>query len=516
MREEIEKLLYDFVELYNGLREDEKSPKVKDALMEFGRDYFVLLDRGIDFYPVLEQELADDFQLYELVTSALFLIDKKPEMLDMASERLYDDRVPLDVALRLLGQISINRFSNGLPAVEYRRGRKLHCHLLQRLERELSLSEMSIPYGERNHGLIVVETDTLLKNHAPSQIVLDICKTLHAEMGYDVYLMVDYLRISQDNMEDYWTLPYRTRYAPELDGEFSIGHQGVEICGFQQVVWENDLASIKNSLEKIREMKPEFVWHIGGESVLSDSLALAGPLVSMSCTDGYIISEAPILVSYMQNDKVSTGVMRDYMKEHGQQSVDIQILSQYPDSGKEYGPKDFGIPEDSFAVAIVGNRLDTEINRRFLEIMKKILERESRVYFIIIGKCRRDWSSGIFQGRVVNYGFCEDLYNVLGGIQLFLNPERQGGSGGATCALSAGVPVLTLGDCDVAWVGEHFICGSLEEYPEMVSRYCHDQAFYESQCRRAAEEYRSKQVDRRRECGKVIQCVRDWQGGLGK
>ena len=71
MREEIEKLLYDFVELYNGLREDENSPKVKDALMDFGRDYFVLLDRGIDFYPVLEQELADDFQLYVLVMSAL-------------------------------------------------------------------------------------------------------------------------------------------------------------------------------------------------------------------------------------------------------------------------------------------------------------------------------------------------------------------------------------------------------------------------------------------------------------
>lgn len=511
MREEMEHLLLDFVEFYNLLREDENSPEVKDALMVFARDYYALLSRGASIYSMLDEELGDDVQLHILVLSALFLVDKREETLNRIGELLYSEGLPLDAALRILAQTVINRFFSGFPAAEYCGARRLHRHLLGRLERELSLPVVWIPCEERNQGLIVLESDTLIDGHAPSQILLDIYKTLKEDLGYEVVLLVDYLSVNQYNMEDYWVLPYRTRYSPRLDGEFSINYRGVEVRGFQQVVRENDLASIKNALEKIRELKPEFVWHIGGQSVLSDFLALAVPLVSMPCTDGYIISEAPVLVSYMQNDRERAGIIRDYMERRGQRYVDIQILSEFRDSGREYGNEDFGIPEDGFAVAIVGNRLDTEISREFMDIMKRILEREPKVYFLLIGKSDRDWSGGIFQGRVVCLGFCEDLYNVLGGTRLFLNPVRQGGSGGAARALAAGVPVLTLGDCDVAWAGEDFICGSLEEYPEMVSRYCHDQAFYESQSRRALEAFRSGEVNPGEECERVIRCVREWQ-----
>lgn len=513
LKEEMEKLLFDFVELYNHLREDENSPEVKEAMLAFARDYYALRRRGASVFSMLDEALGDDVQLHILVLSALLLVEKDEVILDRIGELLYSDALPLDVALRLLTQTVVNRFSMGFPAAEYCGARRLHHHLLGRLKRELSLAGEQIPCEERDHGLIVLESDTLIDRHAPTQILLDIYKVLKLDLGYEVYLLVDYLSVNQNNMEDYWVLPYRTRYSPSLDGEFVMDYQGVEVRGFQQVVRENDLASIKNSLEKIRELKPEFVWHIGGQSVLSDSLAMAAPLVFMPCTDGYGVSEAPIMVSYMQNDQACTGIMREYMEGQGQRSVDIQILSKYRDSGKMYGNGDFGIPEDGFAVAIVGNRLDTEIDREFLGIMKKILEREPKVYFLLIGKNARNWSSGIFQGRVVCLGFCEDLYNVLGGTRLFLNPVRQGGSGGAYYALAAGVPVLTLRDCDVAWAGEEFVCDSLEEYPEMVSRYCHDQAFYEAQSRRALEKVRSSMVNSGEECEKVIQCVRKWQRG---
>ncbi len=515
MRDEIEHFLYDFVEFYNLLREDENSSKVSDALLAFARDYFALRNEGVEIYSVLAKELGDDIQLHILVLSALFLVVKEEEILDRVCGLLYSDGIPLDAALRILTQTAVNRFYSGFSNGEYSGARRLHRHLLGRLERECSLAGEQIPYEERNHGLIVLESDTLIADHAPTRIVLDIYKALKEDLGYEVYLLVDYLSVNQHNTEEYWVLPYRTRYSPGLDGEFSLDYQGVEVRGFQQVLRENDLASIKNSLEKIRELKPEFVWHIGGQSVQSDSLGLAAPLVSMPCTDGYSISQAPILASYMQIDRAQTDAMREYMDEHGQRSVDIQILSKFQDSGKEYGNGDFGIPEDGFAVAIVGNRLDTEIDGAFLEIMKRILEREPKVYFIMIGKSKRDWSSGIFQGRVVCLGFCKDLYNVLGGTRLFLNPVRQGGSGGAACAMAAGVPVLTLGDCDVAWAGEEFICGSLEEYPDMVSRYCHDRAFYERQSRRVLETIQSREVNLGQECQKVIRCVREWQRGDG-
>lgn len=49
-------------------------------------------------------------------------------------------------------------------------------------------------------------------------------------------------------------------------------------------------------------------------------------------------------------------------------------------------------------------------------------------------------------------------------------------------------------NCDVANLGEEFVCNSLEEFPNVVSRYCHDSEFYNSQvkyCEKQCEKYKN-------------------------
>lgn len=511
--DEIESMLLDFVEMYNEVRTNRNSPKIRGGVVKLEMDYYRLVVNGIDIYSVLDREFEGDSQLYILVLSVLFLISQDEKILVKIESLLFLDHLPADASLRLSGQININRFNNGLSMPEYYDGRKLHQHLLQRVERGLDFSREYIPYEERNHNLIILETDTLLADyHAPTKLVLNIYKTLKYELGYEVYLIVDILKIDVGNMEDYWVFPYEINYLQKLDGEFVREYEGKEIIGYQQVILENDLASIHHSIDKIIEKKPEFIWHIGGESVLSDLFAKVTTLLSMGCVDGYSVSEAPILVSYMRNDKKRIESAIEYMKRHGQRYLDIDIALPYYDSGKEYSARDFGIPEDSFIIAVVGNRLDSEISSEFLSVMETILQKEQQVYFVIIGECGISWSDSGFQGRVVSLGFCKDLCNVLRATHLFLNPKRQGGSGGAACAISSGVPVLTLGECDTAFVGEHFICDRMEQYPDIVSKYCHDQAFYDRQSRYALEKHKSGRVSHREECAKVVKFVRDWLG----
>ena len=508
---EIENMLFDFVELFNEVKRNRESPKVRSLFEKMGMDYYHVVDNNIDLYSVLDREFAEDSQLYILVLSVLFLISKDEKILAKTESLLLLDHLPVDVSLRLFRQININHFNNGFSLPEYQNERKVHRHFLQRLERELDFSIEYIPYEERNHNLIILETDTLLSDyHAPTKLVLNMCKTLKYEMGYEVYLIVNVLKIDVENIEDYWLFPYWINYLEELNGEFVREYEGKEIMGYQQVISENDLASICHSIDIIKAKKPEFVWHIGSDSVLSDLFAKVTTLLSMRCIDGYSVSEAPILVSYMRNDKNYIGISREYMKRHGQQYLDIDIALPYYDSGKEYSAKDFGIPEDGFIIAVVGNRLDSEISDEFLRVMETILQREQQVYFVIIGECRINWSEGVFQGRVVSLGFCKDLCNVLKATHLFLNPKRQGGSGGAACAISVGVPVLTLGDCDTAFVGEHFICEKMEQYPDTVSKYCYDQEFYVRQSRYALEKHKSTRVSHKKECAKVVKFVRDW------
>ena len=68
---------------------------------------------------------------------------------------------------------------------------------------------------------------------------------------------------------------------------------------------------------------------------------------------------------------------------------------------------------------------------------------------------------------------------VYGILDLYINPKRSGGGFSGAMALAAGVPVITLPDCDVAYnVGEEF---TVDGYPSMVDtvcRYIEDSEFY--------------------------------------
>ena len=96
--------------------------------------------------------------------------------------------------------------------------------------------------------------------------------------------------------------------------------------------------------------------------------------------------------------------------------------------------------------------------------------------------------------------------------QLFLNPVRQGGGAGADVAVRNKIPVVTLPNCDVASIaGESFCCEKLREFPEIVSRYCHNQKFYDKQkmeCEKVYEEYDKK--DFATECKRVLGKVQSW------
>ena len=67
-------------------------------------------------------------------------------------------------------------------------------------------------------------------------------------------------------------------------------------------------------------------------------------------------------------------------------------------------------------------------------------------------------------------------------------------------------------DCDVASLaGESFCCEELKEFPEVVSRYCHDSEFYNKQkreCEKVYKEYDKK--DFATECKRFLEKVRLW------
>ena len=101
-------------------------------------------------------------------------------------------------------------------------------------------------------------------------------------------------------------------------------------------------------------------------------------------------------------------------------------------------------------------------------------------------------------------------------MDIFVNPPRKGGGGGALAALEAGLPVLTLSDCDVAAAVEgSFICNDLQEMRDVLIRCYRDRGYYTKMCEEAKQlydkhlqKYSEKEVQK--SVANVIAQTREW------
>lgn len=512
--DEFQYLLDYIVEFVNEVRQEKPDMgNIEEYSKGIVRNYYGLQDKKIDYMSLLDKEFREDVELYILILSVLFFVFGQEEYLEKAEELLYYDFLQFEQLRNMVVQIRANRFVRGMCPIPYNRDRKLQKYLVEKMDKEFLFGELLYtPYEERDHNLIILETDTLLADlHAPTRMVLEIYTTLRYKFGYDVLLLVDIEEVKKEKIEDLWINPYIPAYAKEYQGFLKRIYNGKEVLIYQQIIDADHYEGVKQLIHNVMGWKPECVWHIGGSSVMSEQFRKITTLVSMPCSDGYSVSDAQVMVSYMGNDKERVAGMRKYLDLYQQKMINIHFSLPYEETGNKYSLTELGIPSDAFVISIVGNRLEEEINQEFIQIMQRIVVENHNVYFLIIGEYTKGWKSLELQKRVVSYGFCPELKDLLKETQLFMNPKRKGGGGGAACAVAVGVPVLTLGDCDVANVGEAFICKSLERYPEMVNKYCNDKVFYESQCNECKRSSkRLFNVDNDAAFHQVILQVQEW------
>ena len=216
--------------------------------------------------------------------------------------------------------------------------------------------------------------------------------------------------------------------------------------------------------------------------------------MSMECP----VSEGEILVRYAQLDEESE---KKYAEALEDSQVQLIMKEKCPvlaeNSYNNFTRRELGLPENKFLIAVVGNRLDQEIDREFVQTMKKILDKLPIATFVMIGDnvIKEYFEDDIFKGRIHFLGYCKDLIGVYQVLNLYLNPRRMGGGFSAGMALQAGLSVVTLPDCDVYDVvnccGEAFVVQDYQEMIETVGLYVNNLEFCERQ-KKYIKEYQAK------------------------
>ncbi len=494
---DFEKFLQEIVLFLNEANGDRRQQVLQESAERIMYDY-VMLNKEGTFYRQLEEALCQDTELYTLVLSTIWFITQDGRCLDIVDDLILDGVFDLFTSANLCFQLTSIRFRDEKLVVDYRKQRDIQRELLERFETEYPVVPEYIPYEERHPKRIVVETDCINGYyHAPTRVVMEMCRVLQEELGYEVFLLVNMSGMERKRMEQFWLFPYVRNYKKSLDGFFSLSYQDCKISGYQLSVDANSIGELQEILARIREWKPLCIWHIGGSEFLHDVYRGMTTVLSMPCTDGFSVSEAPVMVSYMQSGSEQVSSQLNVLRESGQKIVDVKLIIEHKEQGKNYTKADFGLPEDAFVLCIAGNRLDDEMTPAFISMLEDAMSENDRLCTVIIGECHKVVLSESFDTRVKFLGFRKDLMDVIKMTDLFVNPPRKGGGGGAIRSIAMGVPVLTLPHCDVAnSVDEDFFVQDLPQMKQRIQKYLSDHGYYLQQQKKVLELYAQRSKNR--------------------
>lgn len=372
----------------------------------------------------------------------------------------------------------------------YAQRREMHRRNIERLQSEIGWSAPYIEVKKRNRNRITIITEQLLMGiqHAPTEAVLKFSYVLQKYLGYEVRVVV--CPSNRVLLHNQWIVTQA--YNSGVEGQSTILVEGeqIEISCFPMA--ECGRKEYARMLSEIYAWNPVFVLAVGVENPVADLPRQFTTVVSMALTIEAPVSEAQILIRYMRRNDVLEYKMEQELGAHQKQCfMDEKLPAVIPQPQKQYTRAELNLPDEKFLIAVVGNRLDQEVDEAFTALMREVLEQNLRIDFVVIGQVEKlptFFLEERFRNRVHFIGYCDDLISVYRVLDLYLNPKRLGGGWSSAMALAAGLPVVTLPECDVAYnVGEEFTVSDFREVVKTVERYAADPVFYEEKVQRALQ-----------------------------
>ena len=439
-----------------------------------------------ELLPLFDKAFSSDPQLYLMVVSAVYWAASDIKYMFKAEEIIMTGALNMNLTCAVHFQTYHQRFLSG-ALDDYAIRRTLHRYISKRYIKELDVNIERIPYEKRDHKFAVVTTYQLLgERHAPTNIVLSICHHLQNLFGYKVLLIIIGEPIDTNEFSKVWTGDIMLPNYTDRWGAYAFNYHGQVIHCYQIDINKASRDDMISFIGEVYGMHPEFIWQINGLPRMDQIWKSITTYVAMPVTHGHEVSDADLLARYQTGDILPT--TEEYIKACGQETIFFHMSGFGATEEKQeidYSKQGFGIPEDAFTIAIIGNRIEKEVTEDFIDVMVRIAKRSERAYFVFIGPFENALPE-IIEERSFRLGYRKDFLNTLNIIDLFMNPKRAGGAGGATRSMKRGIPVTTLGDCDVAsFTGDDFVCSDYSEMVDDTLRYIEDSEYYKSQSEKA-------------------------------
>ena len=324
---------------------------------------------------------------------------------------------------------------------------ELFMNILGYIDKSISVSP--VLESEESCDILIITRQLLSLNHAPTRETLDYAKGF-IELGYKVLIAVtnEMPHTPQILMAN----PFFATLDKNIKGKKLVNYQGCEIVieFFIDRVDENSLSAIVHSLSALT---PRFVFAVGGYSFVAELMGRKAKLVNLPCVAELSASRFSAINFYWYGDKVTANIFIDKYNLVSQK-IECDLIPQYssPVREKQLKHEDFELDNSKIIGVVVGNRLNDEIDSKFIGLLKYLGE-SLDIQFLIIGQLnlsKREEISDMLLEKVNYLDFYPNLIDVFDLCDFYINPLRKGGGTSAAYAMASGLPVYTTNFGDIS------------------------------------------------------------------
>lgn len=204
---------------------------------------------------------------------------------------------------------------------------------------------------------------------------------------------------------------------------------------------------------QLEALNPTAVITIGPGNVIADTFAATRPTLAFPNIGEVPLSAAPIQCSVAD----ITPLDRRLLTRAGTCAAGahtIKTAFRLPTSAGPMDRRAFHFPDAARIGLIVGMRLETECSPDFLAILEDTTQQHPDLHFVFVGPLMKPstWLKTYpsLRAKSALLEYQSDVLSITQACDVFVNPFRQGGGTSAVYAISAGLPVISLAEGDVA------------------------------------------------------------------
>ncbi len=392
--------------------------------------------------------------------------------------------------------------------------RRLYKQIYEDFKKRLLEGHRWIPADARNNNFVVVMTNQFLgPRHSPTQAVVARCHSLNNAVGKEVCI------INTADLSRTLVMPFFGAVKGHLldgyIGASTIQFPGKGTLPFYQcqnlMPDESEMAKI---IQLIENTKPELIFSIGGPNITADLCSNIVPVVTLGNSADFPVTEGTfsILTRKLRQEDEFLLDACDISKD---QIIESDYTYQFDEPVTCCTRQELGIPEHSFALVVVGYRLDAEITREYAQQLDELLKKNPDIFIVFVGEftnhSEMSAKYSTFKGQTNYLGKRNDLAAIYDCCDAYLNPRRLGGGASAVEALYRGLPVLTFAFGDVSYaVEEKDYIESLSDIEQFAAKWLSDAEFREK-AKTAAKERAKKFTDMDKSTREILSAIENSQ-----